>query len=217
MPDNIEKDSKITKNYNILYIVLTVIALIFFAGVIYGFLNRHDALTDDAISDYVIGIITGIITAMILLSAILIKLYKKFAANDISVKEKKRRDILVLSGIAGGIIGVILSLQSATDKELGFYHTYYAPVPTLLALALAFFWVICMPIICYYYYKLADEQEIYATRIGTYYSLYIYMIGAPTWWILWRGGLVPEPNGVIIYFITIFSFGGIYLWKKHRG
>ena len=41
------------------------------------------------------------------------------------------------------------------------------------------------------------------------------MIGAPVWWFAWRGGFAPEPDGVIIYAVTVSVLGIIWIWKKY--
>jgi hypothetical protein len=41
------------------------------------------------------------------------------------------------------------------------------------------------------------------------------MIGAPVWWLLWRGGLAPAPDGTIIYFGIVATMGVIWIRKKY--
>ncbi len=131
-------------------------------------------------------------------------------------KEKIRSNILVGCGIAGGLMGGLLGYYAAVNDDS---HAIFgnSPIPTIIAIIFAIFWAIIMPIICHYWYKYVDEQEMHSTRIGAFYALYIYMIGAPTWWVLWRGGLVSEPNGIIIYLITVAAFCIIWMWKKRNG
>lgn len=199
----------------VIYSFISITCLAYTSGYILGhFLGDYNG------TSFTTGLKIGAMVTIIIISTYAaIRTYKirKTIVEPPTKKENIRNNLLIISGIIGGIIGVILAVQAINSDELSLNSIINAPIPTLLALALAFFWAIIMPIICYYWYKNVDEQEMHAVRIGAYYSLYIYMIGAPTWWILWRGGLVPQPNGIIIYIITVYSFCGIWLWKKYRG
>ena len=61
-----------------------------------------------------------------------------------------------------------------------------------------------------------DEQEASAYRDGGYYAAYALLIGAPTWWMLWRGSFVPEPDGVAIFMLFALIWTAVWFWKKYR-
>jgi uncharacterized membrane protein YphA (DoxX/SURF4 family) len=90
-------------------------------------------------------------------------------------------------------------------------------MPPVVALMLVFFWAVIMPIIAWFWHKRAiDEQEASAYRDGGYYAAYAFMIGAPMWWILWRGGFAPEPDGVAIFMLFASLWTAVWFWKKYR-
>ena len=41
----------------------------------------------------------------------------------------------------------------------------------------------------YWHLHVADEQEAAAYSRGALLGIYVFWIGAPVWWLLWRGGL----------------------------
>jgi hypothetical protein len=135
----------------------------------------------------------------------------------LSKKERLNRNLLIGCMVLGGIMGMTMGLvesQSGSD-DMALFSS--APLPINIALILAFVWAVILPSIAWYWHRYAiDEQERHAYREGAYYAFYAYIIGAPLWWVLWRGGLVPEPNGIIIYYVTLSICGVVWLWKKYR-
>ncbi|APG61621.1 hypothetical protein LPB140_00810 [Sphingorhabdus lutea] len=136
--------------------------------------------------------------------------------NILTNKEKLNRNILIICGIFGAIIGVVLVLLRP-DEDMGSFSIFSsAAIAAPIAIALAIFWAVIMPIIAFYWHKNAvDEQEAHAYRDGAYYAAYAYIIGAPTWWILWRGGMMGEPNGFVIFMAFNFIWVITWMWKKY--
>jgi hypothetical protein len=146
---------------------------------------------------------------------------KMKASNEgLTRREKLNRKIVWGCGLAGGAIGLFLAFyetsvgNSDTGPALIFADS---PMPPVIALILAFFWAVIMPIIAWFWHKRAiDEQEASAYRDGGYYAAYAFMIGAPTWWMLWRGGLAPEPDGVAIFMLFASLWTAVWFWKKYH-
>jgi hypothetical protein len=141
--------------------------------------------------------------------------------EPLTKKEKLNRNILIACGLAGGVIGAFIAFFSDTTSNFqgiiddGLFSS--STIPAAAALAIAAFWCIAMPVIAYFWHKKAiDEQEAAAYRDGGYYAAYAYIIGAPTWWILARGGFVPEINGVVVFIIFNFIWLGVWFYKKYR-
>jgi hypothetical protein len=135
------------------------------------------------------------------------------ASGAPTTRDRRNRTVLLVCGALGGVIGMALTLAGPTPAS-AFSN---APLPTAVAVALAFPIAVLLPILCVYWHRrVADEQEAAAYGKGALIGIYTYFIGAPTWWLLWRGGLVPPPDGIIIYFATITVTGAIWLWSKYR-
>jgi hypothetical protein len=91
-----------------------------------------------------------------------------------------------------------------------------APLPPGFALALVLIIGVLLPAVSIYWHRHAtDEVEADAYKVGALYALNVYMIGAPVWWLLWRGGLAPAPDGTIIYFGIVATMGVIWIRKKY--
>jgi len=130
-----------------------------------------------------------------------------------TARERRNRTVLVVCGALGGVMGAMLSLIGPTP----FSAFTNDPLPAWFALTLAAVVALLVPALSLYWHRhVVDEQEAAAYSKGALMGLYVFWIGAPTWWLLWRGGLVPAPNGVLIYFATIVVAGAVWMWAKYR-
>lgn len=130
-----------------------------------------------------------------------------------TARERRNRNVLIVCGALGGAMGATLSLIGPTP----FSAFTNDPLPAWFALALAAVMLLLIPALSLYWHqRVVDEQEAAAYSKGALLGLYVFWIGAPTWWLLWRGGLVPAPDGVLIYFATIFVAGSVWMWAKYR-
>ncbi len=147
-------------------------------------------------------------------------------ANPLTKKEKINRNIMLSCFAAGGLIGGTLAtigLPEITAKGEGGFAAGLAapfsdaPLPASIAIGLVVFWLALMPIISVYWWRKAvDEQEAAAYREGAFYAANAYVFIAPSWWILWRGGILPEPSGTIIFLGFNLIWLSIWFWKKYR-
>jgi hypothetical protein len=91
------------------------------------------------------------------------------------------------------------------------------PIEPWVAVLLAAIVGIGMPILSWYWHaRVIDEQEADAYRSGALIAIYAFWIVAPVWWLLWRGGMLPAPDGVALYLMTTFVALIIWFWKKYR-
>lgn len=136
--------------------------------------------------------------------------------QSLTKKERLNRNIMIGCILLGCIIAAILAITD-TNPYNGPFSTFGdAPLSAPVTIILAAIWGVMMPVFAWFWHRRAiDEQEAAAYRDGAYYAAYAYIIAAPCWWILWRGGLVPEPDGFAIF----MAFNGIWLvtwfWKKY--
>jgi hypothetical protein len=100
-------------------------------------------------------------------------------------------------------------------SAIGFSNIGNASIPASFALIFAVIIGIIFPIITYIWLRNIDEQELHAYKEGSFWALHIYMIGAPIWWILWRGGITSPPDGILIYLIVNLTVVTIWFQKKY--
>ena len=188
-------------------------------GVIAGFSSKsleHGwsdfSLRDGAILALIVAITAG-------LGRLSWRLGRKLLGTDAHIprRERRSRNILLFSCAIGMVIGIILAgsdMMSASDDPLSVLSD--GPISPLLAIGMTLFLVLVLPVLSWQWQKAIDEHEREAYQVGAVAAAYMFLILAPAWWLLWRGGLVPEPNGIILYFAFNFTFVIVWFWKKYR-
>ena len=205
-----------------LWVIVSGLGIMMTAGAVAGYLAAHEAQGGGALGTA--GIVTLCVCAAIITGlafAIWRNVSKMKASNEgLTRREKLNRNMIYGFVLVGGAIGL---LPAFYDTSVGNSDTGPAliladsPMPPVVALMLVFFWAVIMPIIAWFWHKRAiDEQEASAYRDGGYYAAYAFMIGAPMWWILWRGGFAPEPDGVAIFMLFASLWTAVWFWKKYR-
>lgn len=191
------------------------LATIFLFGIAAGFSAAHFE-RHDGISTRFVAILGAVALAIIGCGWLLVRELRASTGEEpLLPGERMNRNILFGSGILGGVIAIVLMLAGGGPAEGGGILSN-EPLPSGVALMLVLVIGLVLPAISIYWQRIVDEQEADAYKTGALYGLYVYMIGAPVWWLLWRGGLAPAPNGFLIYFATIFVVGGVWVWKKYR-
>jgi hypothetical protein len=209
MPDLNESSS--TKTYAI--IAAYFFGLIFLSGIIAGILAGHYQDGSGKMSAALIAILAALVAGIIAICVYLYRPLKRIVSgnNDLTKRERLNRNIMMLCFIIGILASALLAILDPDYLIIA-----NSNIPTNAAIGLAIFWGIGMPVIAYFWHTRAvDEQEAAAYRDGGYYAAYAFIIGAPTWWILARGGLVPQINGVVIFVIFNFIWLGVWFYKKY--
>lgn len=145
----------------------------------------------------------------------------KLDGDGLTRREKLNRNIMLACGLLGGASGALLAatgnLDLADPAGGPFAMFGDGPLPMTVVVSLVFVWGVIMPVVAWFWHTRAiDELEASAYRDGGYYAAYAYLIVAPIWWVLWRGGLLPEPNGVAIFFAFAFIWLAVWFQKKYR-
>jgi hypothetical protein len=195
-------------------IILSLFGTVFGVGVAAGILAAH-LDRGGPIGLKLVALIAG---AILLAAAFAWLGYRSARALTKAVGKpttRERRNYLVLLGCGaiGGVLGVALTLGGGSPLD-----TFSdSPIPTWLALLLTVPILVLLPAISFYWHRhVVDEQEEAAYKLGALLGIYTYFIAAPAWWLLWRGGLLPEPDGILIYFATITVTGVTWIWAKYR-
>jgi hypothetical protein len=195
------------------------IGIIMISGAISGYLSQRNAEGDGALNMLDLSIL-GIFAAVILLLAFAIwRLFQRTKQSGERVPRRERLNNRIIwgCGIFGGIIGLTLALTGnmGAANEPSLFAS--GPMSPMLAIILAVAIGIVPPAITFYWHKhVVDEQEDAAYRTGALVALYAFWLVAPIWWFLWRGGILPAPDGVALYFMTAFIALIVWFWKKYR-
>jgi hypothetical protein len=77
--------------------------------------------------------------------------------------------------------------------------------------------LIIFPVLGWYNRRhIVDELAINLSKEGAYWTAEIFAVIVPIWWLLWRGGILPEPGVMSIYLACMFTWTAIGVWKGKR-
>lgn len=202
----------------LLWASLAGIGLLFCLGGVVGFLSAHNAEGGGPLSVAAIAVL-ACFTA--LGAACGYAIWRQFITARRHVLAQNRRERLSWTFTAiFCVVGAATGIGFAVFGDFGTGSTSLVastPISPLVAIVMAGVWGVIMPVAAWFWHNRAiDELEAAAYRDGGYYAGYAFLIIAPLWWILWRGGFLPAPDGVALYlgFATLWCI--VWYWKKYH-
>jgi hypothetical protein len=201
----------------ILWMSLCGLGIIMILGAITGFLSAHMSEGGGPLNIASYTVLAALMSVTLLLAFVIWKLFRQMKRSDQKVpqREKVYNRFLIGSFTFGGITGLVLALTGGFDETEAGLISNDAMSPTL-AIVLSIAIGVIVPAITLYWHKHAvDEQEEAAYRFGALIAMYAFWFIAPVWWLLWRGGMLPEIDGIALYFMTIFVALIVWFWKKY--
>ena len=201
----------------ILWMSLCGFGIIMLLGAITGFLSAHMEEGGGPLKLSGYAILAAFISVALALAFAIWKLFRQMQQSDqkLPQREKVYNRFLIGSFLFGGATGLVLALTGSFDaNENNLFAT--GDMSPVLAIILSIALGVIVPVITFYWHKnVVDEQEEAAYRFGALIAMYAFWFIAPVWWFLSRGGMLPEVNGIALYFITIFVTLIVWFWKKY--
>jgi hypothetical protein len=201
----------------ILWMTVCGFGIIMILGAIAGFLSAHIAEGGGPLNIAGYAVLAGLMSVTLALAFVIWKLFHQMKRNGEKVprREKVYNRFMVGSFIFGGVTGLVLALTGSVDATVTSLISNNAMSP-MLAIIMSVEIGVILPAMTFYMHKHAvDEQEEAAYRFAALIAIYAFWIIAPVWWLLWRGGMLPEVNGIALYFMTIFVALIVWFWKKY--
>ncbi|APX66943.1 hypothetical protein V3I01_12590 [Sphingomonas sp. gentR] len=133
--------------------------------------------------------------------------------------ERANRRLVAISGALGGVIGAAMAIMSVVQlphgAKPGPLDMWTSPLPLWFAIIMALVWGVFLPIISWRWHRVVDEHESRAYRDGALAAFYVVGLGAPVWWFLWRGGVLPPLQVEWVYGALMASCGIVWMWRKY--
>ncbi len=133
--------------------------------------------------------------------------------------ERANHRLLAICGGLGGAIGLataVVALQQRHGPNGANVSLLTTPLPAWLAVVIAVLWGVVLPVISWRWHRVVDEHEREAYRDGAIAGYYVIGVGAPVWWFLWRGGLLPAVDAFWLYVAVMTVSGTVWIWRKYR-
>lgn len=146
-------------------------------------------------------------------------LVRRSLANRGLARSPKMREyqiVVIATAFFGGIVGMLMQIGSSGDDHNALSGlSYNAPLSPLVSVII----LGSLPLLAWLYYrwhKTADEHEQAAYNFGAVLGIYTYFFASVGWWVAWRGGYLPEPNGFAIFWAVIIVWSIGWLWHRFR-
>ena len=120
--------------------------------------------------------------------------------------ERKRRSRAMIA--ASVVVAVLIVAGTAIFKRAG------QQVAPGWAIAFVFLYVGAMLFGGWRACRLTDEVEARNNRAALVWAGCFYWLTYPAWFFLWKGGLVPEPDHMLMFAATVFVAMAAYLARK---
>ena len=130
-------------------------------------------------------------------------------SGPVSDSVRKTRRVTVLSGLLGGIIGLVIALNDGN-----FNAFTNDPIDPAVAIIVTLAYVVLTPILALFWHRSADEFETNAYAQGALLAIYAYSLITPGWWMLTRAGILPPQDPMIVFLIIVAIWGVAWLVKK---
>lgn len=203
---------------SLLWATLAAIGLLFSVGAGVGFLSAHNAQGGGPLGVAALAVLAGFAA---LGAACVYAIWRQLVKTRHHVRAQNRRERLSWAFTAifcaiGAVTGIVFALSDdfGTASTSVFAST---PLSPLVAIVMAGIWGVIIPATAWFWHNRAiDELEAAAYRDGGYYAGYAFLVVAPLWWILWRGGFLPAPDGVALYFGFAALWCIVWYWKKYH-
>jgi hypothetical protein len=201
----------------ILWMSLCGLGIIMILGAITVFLSAHMSEGGGPLTISGYAVLAALMSVTLLLAFVIWKLFRQMKRSEQKVpqREKVYNRFLIGSFTFGGVTGLVLALTGGFDETEAGLISNDAMSPTLAIILSIAIGVIAPAITLYWHKHAVDEQEEAAYRFGALIAMYAFWFIAPVWWLLWRGGMLPEVNGITLYFMTTFVALIVWFWKKY--
>lgn len=127
---------------------------------------------------------------------------RELGPGERAERAKRRRFWLplVLLALVGGVTGGIIGAREgdAVAAGRGFLEGNIAPE---LAVTLTALFLISTAVGTYYMLRQIDEHTMREQLWFSSYGATAFVIAYPAWFLLWKGGLLPEPHHLALFLI----------------
>ena len=132
----------------------------------------------------------------------------------ISPKTRKTNRLFALSGLVAVPGGLALAFGAfSRDNPYGlFSNSAISPGIAIFAIAT---WLLSLAIAWWWYYS-ADEHERRANDFGFLVGGGLFMAVTPAWWVAARAGMLPQPDAMILWVVTMVVMTLGWFWHRYR-
>jgi len=136
---------------------------------------------------------------------------------DEPVSPSTRRTNLLfgISGLISVVAAVVVFVGARSNAGTNPLWSNTRNLSPVIAFAAIAIWLIALALAWWWYYS-ADEHERKANDVGFLVGGGLFMAVTPAWWIASRAGLLPPPDAMIIWYVSMVAMGIGWAWYRNR-
>ena len=124
------------------------------------------------------------------------------------LEKRKAYGVLIVCGLLATLANAVLGDGVVPPFLRGGLTAFQAvAIGTVFLLFVAVFAWFCRDMI--------DEHEVRAIGDGQSAATAGVIVAYPVWYVLWRGGLVPEPSHEALYATLVLFSAGVFVLRKY--
>ena len=134
--------------------------------------------------------------------------------EPISPTTRKTNILFYLAGLVAmpGALALFLGAFSRENPYGFFSDSAISPGIALVAITS---WLLALAISWWWYYS-ADEHERKAYDFGSLFGHGLFITVTPAWWVAARAGLLPQPDAMVLWFVTMGVITIGWFWHRYR-
>jgi len=138
----------------------------------------------------------------------------KRAEEQVSPATLRTQRLFGLAGLVSilAVVALAIGVRGADGNPVWSNNQNVSIGFAIVAIAV---WLVAMALSWWWYFS-ADEHERRANDVGFLVGGGVSIAVTPVWWILWRAGVLPAPDAMVIWYLTMIGVGIGWAWYRNR-
>ncbi|MEM7700640.1 MAG: hypothetical protein AAF251_01750 [Pseudomonadota bacterium] len=116
--------------------------------------------------------------------------------------------------LGAGFLGGLTTIPLIDFENGGTLLFSNGSVPSTQAMFAMAMWAAILPVFIIIHRRNADEVAREANDFGFMVGFQSFSVIAPVWWIGWRGGLLPQPDVMLLFVTVLIIACAAIIWRR---
>jgi hypothetical protein len=134
------------------------------------------------------------------------------SGEPLSPATRRTNRLFTWSGVLS-VPAAVLLIYGSRGHPSGVFSN--SPVAPGIAIAAIAFWLVAMAL-AWWWYASTDEHDRQAYDFGNLVGGGVFITVTPAWWVAARAGLLPQPDAMVLWFVTIIVLQFGWFWRRYR-
>jgi hypothetical protein len=132
--------------------------------------------------------------------------------EPISPTTRKTNVLFLVSGLVA-VPGVLSLAFGTRQNAYGLFSD--SPISPRIAIFTITSWLLALALSWWWYFS-ADEHERKSYDFGSLFGHGLFITVTPAWWVAARAGLLPQPDAMVLWCVTMAVITIGWFWHRYR-